>query len=182
MNRSCALAAAAAALLACSHAKVETQFDPKAEFARYRTWAWVAEQPGPEQAEAVRNPAVMGLVRQAVERELGARGLARASGPEPDLLVAVLGFAHDRIEVTHYGYAEPVAYGWYSPPGAYGTNVQQYREGTLVLDLVDARTKQLVWRGTATDTVSSTSQVPAVIDAAVKDMLASYPPKGARSP
>jgi hypothetical protein len=178
MSRSCVIAAAAgAALLACSHAKVETQFDPKAEYGRYKTWSWIAEEPGPEQAQAVRNPAVLGLVRSAVERELAARGLARATGAEPDLLVAVHGFAHDRIEVTHYGYAEPVAYGWYSPPGAYGTNVQQYREGTLILDLVDAKTKQLVWRGTATDTVQSTSEVPKVIDGAVKEMLGHYPPK-----
>jgi hypothetical protein len=172
MARSIAIAAAASLLLlACSHAKVQTEFDPKAEYPRYKTWAWIAQQPGPEQAQAIRNPAVLGLVRAAVERELAARGLAAASGGEPDLLVAVHGFARDRIEVTNYGYAS-----WHAPP-MYASDVQVYREGTLILDLVDARTKQLVWRGTATDSVTSTSQVREVVDSAVREMLANYPPK-----
>jgi hypothetical protein len=180
MTRSLALAAAAA-LLACSHAAVQTEFDPKAEYARYRTWTWIAQPPGPEQAPAIQNPAVLALVRAAVERELGARGLARASGAEPDLLVAVHGFARDRIQVNTYGYAMPVGpYGMYGAPAAYGTEVRQYRDGTLILDLVDGRTKQLVWRGTASDTVSSPSQVKDVVQAAVRDMLVHYPPKVAK--
>lgn len=172
--------AAWAALLACSHAQVSTEYDPAAEYGRYKTWAWVAQPPGAEQAPAVRNPGVLSLIRGAVERELAAKGLALASGGQPDLFVAVHGFAQDRIEVTNYGYAAPVGpyatYGMHGTP-SYATDVRQYREGTLILDLVDAGTKQLVWRGTATDTVTSVSQVQEVVTAAVKDMLANYPPK-----
>jgi hypothetical protein len=176
MTRTLAIAAAAAAL-ACAHANVNTEFDPKAEYARYKTWSWIAQPPGQEEAPAVRNPAVLALIRTAVERELTARGLVPANGAEPDLLVAVHGFARDRIEVTNYGYAVPVGpYGMYGAP-VYATDVQQYREGTLILDLVDARSKQLVWRGTATDTVTSPSQVKHVVDGAVRDLLVNYPPK-----
>jgi hypothetical protein len=177
MTRTIAFALAAASLAACSHAKVQTEFDPKAEFPRFKTWSWIAQEPGAEQAQAVRNPAVLGLIRAAVERELAARGLVAAGGGEPDLLVAVHGFAQDRIEVTNYGYVAPVGpYGWYGAP-MHAADVRQYREGTLILDLVDARSKQLVWRATATDTVTSPSQVQQVIDAAVRDMLVNYPPK-----
>ena len=180
MNRSLAIAAAAA-VLACSHATVQTEFDPKAEYARYRTWAFISEPPGPEQAPAVQNPAVLALIRSAVGRELAAKGLAFASDAGPDLLVAVHGFARDRIQVNTYGYGYAYGpYGVHGAPGVAGTDVRQYRDGTLILDLVDARTKQLVWRGTASDTVSSTSQVKGVVEAAVHDMLAHYPPKVAK--
>jgi hypothetical protein len=55
--------------------------------------------------------------------------------------------------------------------------VQQYREGTLVVDLVDRASKQLVWRGTAVDTVTSAAQVQDKVDAAVRDLFANYPPR-----
>jgi hypothetical protein len=177
MVRALAIAAAAALLACAAHANVSTEFDPKADYARYRTWAWIPQEPGEEQAPAVRNPAVAELIRTAVARELPARGLVPANGAEPDLLVAFHGVARDRVEVTNYGYAVPVGpYGMYGAP-MYATDVRQYREGTLVLDLVDARTKQLVWRGVATDTVTSPSQVKHVVDGAVRDLLVHYPPE-----
>jgi hypothetical protein len=176
MSRALAVAVAAAAL-ACAHANVSTEFDPKADYARYRTWAWIPQAPGEEEAPAVRDPAVAAFIRSAVERELPARGLAPANGAAPDLLVAFHGVARDRVEVASYGYVVPAGpYGMYGAP-MYATDVRQYREGTLVLDLVDARKKQLVWRGVATDTVTSPSQVKHVVDGAVRDLLVHYPPE-----
>jgi hypothetical protein len=55
--------------------------------------------------------------------------------------------------------------------------VNEYTEGTMVLDFVDAKTKKLFWRGTATDTLTSTSEAPRVVSGAAASLLSSYPPK-----
>ncbi len=64
--------ALAAALAACSSLKVATQYDPAAPYASYRTYAWNPAAPGPEQAAAIRDPAVKAQVVAALDRELAA--------------------------------------------------------------------------------------------------------------
>jgi hypothetical protein len=57
------------------------------------------------------------------------------------------------------------------------TTVQNYKVGTLVLDMYDAKTKQLVWRGTASDTLSNNPQHNEKdLDKAVEKMLKKFPP------
>ncbi len=168
----------AAAGLACGAAHVALQYDTRANFAAYRTYAWAPG--GPQAPPDAGIPAgMLQLVRSDVDRALAARGLAPApEGAAPDLLVAAFGTAKTHVDVTSwygYGYA-PVSYRFDSGPPPPGADVYQYREGTLVLDLVDARTKQLVWRGTATGTASNAADARAKIDAAVQQMLQKYPP------
>jgi hypothetical protein len=59
--------------------------------------------------------------------------------------------------------------------------VQQYTEGTIVLDFYDAKSKQLVWRGTASGALSSNKpsmeEVQEKLNGIVAKMLAEYPPK-----
>jgi hypothetical protein len=122
------------------------------------------------------------MVMKTVDREMKAKGLVLVA-PEanPDFLVTVLGWAQSEIKVTNYGYAYGGAY-WGGPYGATPmavpmTEVHQYTQGTLLLDFIDARTRKLIWRGTATDTLGSPESVQATIEEAVKKLLAAYPPK-----
>lgn len=170
----------AAALAGCSSVKVNTEYDPTAPYETYKTYAWNPTPPGAEQAPEVRNPQVRSLVISAIDREMKREGLTLTSAESnPDFLVSVHGWAQSKIEVNNYGYAYGGAYRY----GAYGTgyvvpvtDVREYKEGTLLLDFVDAKTKQLVWRGTATDTIVSTGDLPKVIDGVVAELLRSYPP------
>jgi hypothetical protein len=177
------IAAALASTLGCATAKVTTEYNQKTDFAAYKSYSWIDTGAGQEQAPAIRNPAVVAIVRQSMDRELAAKGLAKVEGGQPDLLVAVHGMAKDRIEVQSYGYAySPYGYygGPFGAPVAYGSSVQQYRDGTLLVDLVDARSKELVWRGTASDTVSDPAQVQSVVANAIHRLMAEYPPSPAK--
>jgi hypothetical protein len=172
-----------ALLAACATAKVDAQFDPKTDFKTYRTYAWNPTPAGPEQAEAIRFPEAAALVRQAVDRQLVARGLQPAAPEAADLLVAAHGQGKDRFEMTSYGYKTSMGpYGYSGPltgtPTATAVQGKVYTEGTLILDLVDAKTKELVWRGTASDTVTDPERLKVVVDGAVKKLLAEYPPRG----
>jgi Putative metallopeptidase/Domain of unknown function (DUF4136) len=67
-------------------------------------------------------------------------------------------------------------YGFYptlARPG--GVDVRQYRDGTLIIDLIDAATKQMVWRGTTTDSFDPGAEAKTV-SKAIEKTLAEYPP------
>ncbi len=123
MHRSLRSLAVAAGLLAgCSSLKVVTQFDPAAPFPTYKTYAWLATTPGAEQAATIRDPAVRVLVIDAVDREMGKKGLVRTDPDKnPDFYVSVIGWGHERVEVTNYGYAyaPTYVYGGYGADGSY---------------------------------------------------------------
>lgn len=172
----------AAAAAGCSTMKVETEYNPGAPFASYRTYAWITAQPGPEQPPPLRDPRIRSMIVGAVDREMAKKGMVRVQeGTSPDFLVSVLGFSRSRVEVSSYGYAYPAGfvYGPYGPAAVAMpvAQVTQYTEGTMFLDFVDAKTKQLFWRGTASDTVTSASAIPGTIDEAVRRLLEGYPPK-----
>jgi hypothetical protein len=61
--------------------------------------------------------------------------------------------------------------------GTSTTQVRTYTEGTLIVDIWDAKKKELVWRGVGSDTVSSNPESNAKkIDQVVADMFKRYPP------
>jgi len=119
-------------------------------------------------------------VREAVERTLGARGYRRVPTGEGDFGVGYHAAIQGKIDVQtidrYYGYGYG---GWY---GGYGTEtyVRQYDEGTLILDIVDSRSQQLTWRGTAQAEVHADrtpEERTARIQEAVDRMLAQFPPR-----
>ncbi len=143
---------------ACSNISVHTQYDAKRDFTHYQTFGWAPQPPGPG---SLGSPQFRARLEQAIERALEAKGLRPAApGTEPDLRLAY--YARQRTErdiwVSTWGDgAVPTldsdwgypGYGWDEPV----MDVRDYRVGTLVLDVLDARTGRLVWRGTARATV-----------------------------
>jgi hypothetical protein len=172
----------AAALAGCSSVQVRTEFDTAAKYADYKSYAWIAPPPGPEQAPAIRDPQIRSFVVQTVDRELARKGLVRtALESNPDFLVSVVGWSKTDVVVSNYGYSYGGAYA-YGP--YYGAavmvpvaEVRQYTEGTMLLDFVDAKTKKLFWRGTASDTVTTPEGLRSSVDEAVRKLMEQYPPR-----
>lgn len=175
--------AVAAALAGCSTVKIHTEYDPKAAFADYKTYAWNPTPAGPDQAPTARDPAVRAMIVAAIDREMARKGLVKVAVEEdPSFIVTALGSAQRQIEVSNYGYAYAgsYVYGPYGPGyavAAPAVEVHDYHVGTLLLDFSDARTKQLFWRGVATDTIDDVSRIRKVVDDVAKKLLDSYPPK-----
>ncbi len=67
----------------------------------------------------------------------------------PDVFVATIAVTHEQKELVAHGFGDGYMFGGYAT-----ARVQTYRTGTVIVDLYDAWTKQLVWRGTGTDTLS----------------------------
>jgi len=122
--------------------KVNIDSDPAAPFATYRTYAWVRGTPAP-------NPLNEDRLRGAVDARLTARGLS-VNTADPDLIVVTHVTTKERKELLVDGFG----YGPWWGGGLSTASVETYIDGTLVLDLYDAHTKKMVWRGVATATAS----------------------------
>ncbi|MEL6926613.1 MAG: DUF4136 domain-containing protein, partial [Bacteroidota bacterium] len=92
----------------------------------------------------------------------------------PDLLVYVYAMVVNKTEsVTDM----PSHKGKYGSLVQLNTTIINYDEGTLVLDFVDAKTEKLVWRGTATDVLSSDEkEITKTLKRAIRRLIAKYPP------
>lgn len=95
-------------------------------------------------------------IKDAIRKDLNNRGYVEAPGGRPDFYIAYYVGLQDRYDVTEMDYAVPVFHhrGWWGWPGGYDVWVP-YTESTLIIDVIDARTNQLVWRGYDSDTLNS---------------------------
>ena len=123
--------------------KVTVDSDPAAPFATYKTYAWTAGTAAP-------NPLSEERLHQSVDARLAGKGLAMNTAA-PDLIVATHVTTKEKQELIANGFG----YGpWGFGGGFGGATVETFVEGTLVVDLYDAKTKKMVWRGIATATAS----------------------------
>lgn len=154
--------------------KVYTDYDKTVDFSRYRTYAFhpslAAEAPASLTAQRV---------MAAVQREMAARSY-REESASPDLLVNFSGRLQRQIRsypayrpVGYYGYRGYGAWPGYVPY----TEIQEYTEGTLNIDLIDPARNEMVWEGVAVGRIREPDRnVPVEqINQAVAEIFAKYP-------
>lgn len=169
----------AALAAGCSSISIKNDFDREADFTAYRTFAWLQEPVtaiGDADAARQKNTLLDKRIRTAVETELQAKGMT-VNTENPDLLVVYHTGVDNKIDVTDWGYSYPTRYGgWY---GGSNVDVYEYKEGTLIVDLIDSKSQQLVWRGDATKTLEdnpSPERMEQNLREVVGRMFANYPP------
>jgi Domain of unknown function (DUF4136) len=154
-------------------AGVKTDYDHTAHFERYRTFAWKmpAQVPG---NGVVNNSLVASRIEQAVDRDLMSKGLQQANS-DPDVYVMYHIGAKSQKDLQYFPGWGRGRFGWYGGD----VFVNRYIKESVVIDLVDAHTNQLVWRAFMTDTGSHLSDVQKdktiakMVDSAFKH----FPPK-----
>lgn len=158
----------AVAVAGCATYRVSSDFDAATDFTQFKTFGFFDDQ-----VIERKNPFVYKRFRRAVSDELAAKGMSEANGGGADVMVALRGSTQEKIDVwtTSYGFR-----------GAWrDVHVNQYKEGTLVIDIVDRTADELVWRGSATGVLSDKpgqdeSKVREVVAALLKD----FPPGAGR--
>jgi hypothetical protein len=169
-------AAVVAAVIAASAPVAVTSFTERGvQVSRYRTYDWApvdAAVPGDPRLE--NNTIFHEYLQGAIDRGLRARGYEQTA-LTPDLRVHYHASATQRIYISG---SEPTR------ERCTDCAVQVYDEGTVLIDLVDARTGALVWRGSAqTDiagAVADQSQLERTIERVVTRILNALPPRGER--
>jgi hypothetical protein len=160
-------------ILGCASMSVTTDYDQDVDFAEYKTFDWIKQKSEVPPRRAFDASLFDKRLRSAVEAELAAKGYERVTTGKPDLLIAYHIGARNQVDVTTHGYR-------YGPRGRWvgrHVEVHRYKEGTLILDLVDAGMKQLVWRGTAVGAVYNPNDMEAGILEAVTDLFEEFPPE-----
>ena len=128
--------------------QVKTDFDHQANFSRYKTYSWQEIKPANSLWDA--------RIKSAADAQLAAKGWTQVDSGGNVSMVAIATSQTERTLQTFY---DGMGGGWrwrgFGGMGEATATEQDYKEGTLVVDLYDAKTKQLIWRGSAEDTVSN---------------------------
>lgn len=148
-------------------ADITTDFDHHANFSQYKTYSW-AKVDTPD-------PLWNDRVKQAVDRELASKGWTQVpSGGD----VSIVAVGTSREKPTLHTFYDGFD-GWlWSGFGGATTYVDNYKEGTLVVDMFDTNTKKLIWRGSASGTVSGKPEKDQKrLEKAVSKMFEHFPPQ-----
>ncbi len=150
---------------------VTTNSMPGIDFSKYHTYKWVVI----EGAE-VPNQIVDAQIKQAVDAQLATKGLTRTDSDKADLYVGYQVSVQKQEQWNAYGMG-----GGYRWGGGMATATSStINIGTLVLDMYDPGTKQLVWTGRATKTIdpnNSQEKKQKNLNNAMKKLLSKFPPK-----
>ena len=158
---------------------VKFQFDEKADFSKYKTYTW---QKHPNSLDV--DDLTMGQLGRGFNAALAGRGLNKTDAGNPDLVIVYQIAVNKEQEMTSYntggyGYGPGWHGGWYGGPSMSTTTTNTIHIGTVVLDMYDTATKQLVWRGMASKTLDPKAKQEKRqknIDKAAQKMLKNYPP------
>ena len=172
-----------------SWAQVSTDYDKSINFNQYKTFAWSTPD-----IQVGSNPIYKsGLITRNIETslsdELTKRGLTM--NPEnPDLLVGFHTYTEKKTDSYNTYNPVPMYYpfgfraGWrYYPygfgnwPYAWNNNIRtvQYTEGTLIVDVADAHTRQLIWRGVIEGNVSDPARLEKDVARGIHKVMKDYP-------
>jgi uncharacterized protein DUF4136 len=150
--------------------QVKTDYDRNASFSQYKTYSWEKVQ--------TQDPLWVDRIKEAVNATLTAKGLTPVESGGDLAIVAIETTQNQRTLNTFY---DSFGGGWrWRGFGGFGdatTTVDTYKVGTLVVDLFDAHTKTLLWRGSSSDTLSDKSDKNIKnLDKGVQKMFDHFPP------
>jgi hypothetical protein len=155
-------------MVACSpEIQVHTDFDPDYDLWTFKTFDWgqkvnIEEGKNPFHYNELNDK----RIKSAVQEQLTSRGY-QLTEAHPDLILHYHIIVNDKsILVT-----EPYGYNYSSYWRRMETNIYSYREGTLILDLMDSKTNNLIWRGWAISLLNS-SYKPDEIEKLIKTVVA----------
>src|SRR5437763_7195138 len=155
--------------------QVKTDFDHQANFSQYKTYSWQTIKPANSLWDA--------RIKSAVDAQLAAKGWTQVdSGGD----VAIVAIATSHTQRTLQTFYDGMGGGWrwrgFGGMGEATTTEQDYKEGTLVVDIYDAKTKQLIWRGSAQGTLSNKAEKNQKnLDKGVAKMFQKFAPEQAKS-
>jgi hypothetical protein len=149
--------------VAAGAAEIKVDYDKQADFTRYKTWSWRRGTPAP-------NPVADKRLREAIESRLAARGFSRVESGG-DLAVVYHAAAENDVSLEKLGYKDPEF-------GTEATRVRVLRVGTVLVDVIDASTGKVVWRGHGRDaTVPAPRAVERMIDEGIEQLFRQFPPQ-----
>jgi len=168
-------------LSACSTLQVSTEYDPEVSFKNFNDYAWIPEPTLPKKNQHIDNKDLDHQIRTSVDKSLVSKGFQINDSSQPSFLVGYHIAIDQKTTINtvnrYYGY-EPA----WNPNAWRGTTdlgQHNFEQGTLIIDIVNASTNELLWRSNASaeiDPYANTKTRLQRIDKAINKMLSDFPP------
>ena len=149
--------------------QVKTDYDRSTDFSQYKTYSWEKVQ--------TQDPLWLDRIKEAVNAALKAKGWTLApSGGSVAIVAIEMTRNQQSLDTFYNGFGG--GWRWGGGFGDATTTVENYKVGTLVVDLFDANSKKLIWRGSSSDTLSDKSENNIKnLDKGVQKMFNHFPPE-----
>jgi len=160
-------------IVSCSSVNVTTDYDAKTDFTSYKTFAFYKK--GIDKAKI--SDLDKRRILRAIETEMLAKGFTKSN--TPDVLVSIFTKSRKKVHVNaRVGYPNHF---WY-PTYYYGRDrvrITKQTEGTLFIDLIDTKKKELLWQGIGSGVLRAKTgpKKEEKIQLFVNEILRNYPPK-----
>ena len=155
----------------CNSIRVTSDYDTSTDFSKYKTFAFYKK--GIDKVDI--SDLDKRRILKAVENEMLAKGFTKSE--KPDVLVNIFTKSRQKVDI----YNDNMYFGWhpwYYGPN-YGMHISKYTEGTLFIDLIDAKKKELAWQGIGSGALNTSGDVikkEEKIKEFVAEIMAKYPP------
>jgi hypothetical protein len=148
---------------------VKTDYDRGTNFVQYKTYSWEKVQ--------TQDALWVDRIKSAVNAQMAAKGLTEVPSGG-DVAIVAIEMTHNKQTLNTFYDNFGGGWRWGGGFGNSTTTVDNYKVGTLVVDLFDAKTKTLIWRGSASDTLSNKSANNIKnLDKGVLKMFDHFPPQ-----
>jgi len=153
----------------CTSVRVSSDYDTRANFNQYKSFAFF--KTGIDRAEI--NDIDKRRILRSIDSEMQNKGFTKSENP--DLLVSIFTKSRENVNVNQNNFGWGFGWGFYG--ANFGTTVSTSTQGTLYIDLIDAKTKELVWQGQGTGYLTErVSKKQERINEFVTKILEAYPP------
>jgi hypothetical protein len=158
----------------CSSVSVNSDYDKNVDFTSYKTYAFY--KAGIDKVEI--SDLDKRRILRAIDEQMAAKGFTKSENP--DLLVNIFTKSREQVSVNQFnaGWGYGWGFGW-NPymMGGGQTTVSTSTEGTLFIDLIDAKKKEMIWQGEGSGILTkNTTKKDEKVAEFVSKILAQYPP------
>ena len=162
-------------VVSCSSVNVYNDYDKKVDFKQFKTFAFY--KPGVDKVEI--SDLDKKRILKSIEVEMLAKGFTKSENP--DLLVNFFTKSREQVDVNAFNNSWGYGYGYGWNPYIWGgnrTTVRTTTQGTLFIDLIDAKKKEMVWQGEGQGEIfKNQNNKEERIGEFVKEILKQYPPQ-----
>lgn len=169
-------------LTGCSGVIVSQDYNTATDFSSFQTYGWLIKDKPDSPDIRVHNPLLQSRFSDAINFTLQQRGYRFSE--RPGFLVTYDYSIKSKIQSDNFGTGFSMGYGGRRNYGAFGfganTVIHQYDVGILVIDIYNAQSDDMIWRGTGTEIVtrhSTPEALTASVNKFVQQILAQFPPK-----
>ncbi len=130
-------------LASCSSVRVNSDYDKNVSFEGYKTYAY--HKSGIDKVEI--SDLDKKRILRSIDEVMAAKGFTKSE--TPDVLINFFTKEREQVDVNQFNMGWGYGWGWGWNPWMWGgnTSVNRYTEGTLTIDFIDAKKKELIWQG-----------------------------------